>query len=99
MGRRALWLLLVACAAAPARMPDCRVLVSEISGKSNALYEAQERTMKIDKSSPDAKVRALIETSDGHDTWGTVGVSENLIEASWQALVDGIAYKLKKEYG
>jgi len=28
-----------------------------------------------------------------------VGVSENLIEASWQALVDSIAYKLKKEYG
>lgn len=47
----------------------------------------------------DAKVRVLIETSDGHDTWGTVGVSENLIEASWQALVDSITYKLKKEYG
>jgi 2-isopropylmalate synthase len=47
----------------------------------------------------DAKVRVLIESSDGHDTWGTVGVSENLIEASWQALVDSITYKLKKEYG
>jgi 2-isopropylmalate synthase len=47
----------------------------------------------------DAKVRVLIETSDGHDTWGTVGVSENLIEASWQALVDSITFKLKKEYG
>jgi len=47
----------------------------------------------------DAKVRVLIETSDGHDTWGTVGVSENLIEASWRALVDSITYKLKKEYG
>lgn len=41
----------------------------------------------------------LIESSDGHDTWGTVGVSENLIEASWQALVDSITYKLKKEHG
>jgi 2-isopropylmalate synthase len=41
----------------------------------------------------------LIETTDGHETWGTVGVSENLIEASWQALVDSITYKLKKEYG
>jgi 2-isopropylmalate synthase len=51
------------------------------------------------KGATDAKVRVLIETSDGHDTWGTVGVSENLIEASWQALVDSIAYKLKKEYG
>ena len=43
--------------------------------------------------------RVLIETSDGHETWGTVGVSENLIEASWQALVDSITFKLKKEYG
>jgi 2-isopropylmalate synthase len=51
------------------------------------------------KGATDAKVRVLIETSDGHDTWGTVGVSENLIEASWRALVDSIAYKLKKEYG
>jgi 2-isopropylmalate synthase len=51
------------------------------------------------KGATDAKVRVLIESSDGHDTWGTVGVSENLIEASWQALVDSIAYKLKKEYG
>ena len=47
----------------------------------------------------DAKVRVLIETSDGHDTWGTVGVSDNIIEASWKALVDSITYKLKKEYG
>ena len=39
-----------------------------------------------------AKVRVLIETSDGHDDWGTVGVSENLIEASWRALVDSIEY-------
>ncbi len=51
------------------------------------------------KGATDAKVRVLIESSDGHDTWGTVGVSENLIEASWQALVDSITYKLKKEYG
>jgi len=47
----------------------------------------------------DAKVRVLIESSDGKESWGTVGVSENLIEASWQALVDSITYKLKKEYG
>jgi 2-isopropylmalate synthase len=47
----------------------------------------------------DAKVRVLIESSDGLESWGTVGVSENLIDASWQALVDSITYKLKKEYG
>jgi 2-isopropylmalate synthase len=51
------------------------------------------------RDATDARVRVLIETSDGHDTWGTVGVSENIIEASWKALVDSITYKLKKEYG
>lgn len=39
-----------------------------------------------------AKVRVLIESSDRENTWGTVGVSENLIEASWEALVDSIEY-------
>ncbi len=51
------------------------------------------------KGATDAKVRVLIETSDGFESWGTVGVSENLIEASWLALVDSITYKLKKEHG
>jgi 2-isopropylmalate synthase len=51
------------------------------------------------KGGTDAKVRVLIESSDGHETWGTVGVSQNLIEASWLALVDSISYKLRKEYG
>lgn len=41
-----------------------------------------------------AKVRVLIESTDGKHTWGTVGVSENLIEACWSALVDGIEYGL-----
>jgi 2-isopropylmalate synthase len=41
-----------------------------------------------------AKTRVLIESSDGRQTWGTVGVSTNLIEASWEALVDGVEYKL-----
>ncbi len=39
-----------------------------------------------------AKVRVLIQSSDGQSSWGTVGVSENLIEASWEALVDSIEY-------
>ncbi|MBT4136401.1 MAG: citramalate synthase [Candidatus Latescibacteria bacterium] len=41
-----------------------------------------------------AKVRVLIETSDTKHTWSTVGVSENIIEASWIALVDSFTYKL-----
>jgi 2-isopropylmalate synthase len=44
-----------------------------------------------------AKTRVLIESSDGKDTWGTVGVSGNIIEASWEALVDSVEYKLFKE--
>jgi 2-isopropylmalate synthase len=44
-----------------------------------------------------AKVRVIIESRDKDDIWGTVGVSENIIEASWQALVDSVEYKLQKE--
>jgi len=44
-----------------------------------------------------ARVRVLVESKDQHCTWGTVGVSVNIIEASWQALVDSINYKLLKE--
>jgi 2-isopropylmalate synthase len=42
-----------------------------------------------------AKTRVLITSGDGHDTWGTVGVGYNIIEASWLALVDSIEYKLR----
>jgi len=41
-----------------------------------------------------AKVRVLIESSDKVRRWGTVGVSENIIEASWIALIDSLMYKL-----
>ena len=44
-----------------------------------------------------ASVRVLIESGDGKARWGTVGVSHNVIEASWQALVDSIDYKLYKD--
>jgi 2-isopropylmalate synthase len=44
-----------------------------------------------------ARVRVVIESRDGNDVWGTVGVSENIIEASWLALVDSIEYKLFKD--
>src|SRR5579875_1857986 len=43
-----------------------------------------------------ALVRVLIESGDEHERWGTVGVSHNVIEASWQALVDSMDYKLHK---
>jgi 2-isopropylmalate synthase len=44
-----------------------------------------------------ASVRVLIESGDKKDRWGTVGVSHNVIEASWLALCDSIDYKLYKE--
>jgi 2-isopropylmalate synthase len=44
-----------------------------------------------------AQTRVLIESGDKESKWGTVGVSENIIQASWQALVDSIDYKLLKE--
>jgi 2-isopropylmalate synthase len=44
-----------------------------------------------------ATVRVLIESADAHERWGTVGVSHNVIEASWQALVDSFEYKLYKD--
>ncbi len=44
-----------------------------------------------------AKVRVLVESRDRSSQWGTVGVSFNIIEASWQALVDSINYKLMKD--
>lgn len=44
-----------------------------------------------------AKVRVLIESSDGKDRWGTIGVSTNIIEASWLALIDSLMFKLMKD--
>lgn len=41
-----------------------------------------------------AQVRVLIQHSDGHRSWNTVGVSDNILQASWQALADGIRYHL-----
>jgi 2-isopropylmalate synthase len=43
----------------------------------------------------DAVTRVLIDASDGHDTWGTIGVSENVIAASWDALVDSLEYGMQ----
>ena len=47
-----------------------------------------------EKQGTGAVVRVLIESTDGVKSWGTIGVSENIIEASWQALEDSIVYGL-----
>jgi len=48
------------------------------------------------ESATAAKVRVLIESTDGKNVWTTIGVSTDIIEASWKALVDSIEYKLSK---
>src|SRR5580704_8720295 len=45
-----------------------------------------------------ARVRVLIESTDGRKRWSTVGLSANVVEASWQALVDSVEYKLHKDH-
>ena len=45
-----------------------------------------------------ARVRVLIQSQDAQSSWWTMGVSENIIEASWQALVDSVEYKLLKDH-
>jgi 2-isopropylmalate synthase len=44
-----------------------------------------------------ARVKVLLDSRDGKEVWSTIGVSENIIEASWQALADSIQYKLSKD--
>jgi 2-isopropylmalate synthase len=44
-----------------------------------------------------AVTRVLLDSSDGHDSWGSIGVSENIIEASWEALVDSLEYAFQGE--
>jgi 2-isopropylmalate synthase len=44
-----------------------------------------------------AKVRVFIESRDHEDIWSTIGVSEDIIEASWHALADSFHYKLARE--
>ncbi len=50
-----------------------------------------------EKSGTAASVRVLVQSEDGTDSWWTVGVSENIIEASWMALRDSIEYKFVKD--
>lgn len=59
------------------------------------LIDYKVRVLSADEGTATG-VRVLIETTDGVDTWGTVGVHANIIEASWQALVDAIIYGLVK---
>ena len=57
------------------------------------LYDYRVRILDPEEHTA-AKTRVLIESGDGHQNWSTIGVSENIIEASWEALVDSVEYKL-----
>ncbi len=57
------------------------------------LLDYKVRVLSANKGT-ESKVRVLIESGDHKDKWGTVGVSENIMEASWQALADSMEYKL-----
>ncbi|NLO99949.1 MAG: citramalate synthase [Clostridiaceae bacterium] len=64
----------------------------------SCVYLTDFKVRVIDsQSATAAKVRVLIESTDGETSWTTVGVSTDIIEASWIALVDSIEYKLLKE--
>lgn len=43
-----------------------------------------------------ATTRVLLDSSDGTDTWGAIGVSDNIIEASWEALIDSLTYGVRR---
>ena len=82
-----------------------------VNALDNALRKAlipfypQLKTMRLSdfkvrvldqKSGTAAKVRVFVESTDETGSWTTVGISENIIEASWKALVDSVEYKLLK---
>jgi 2-isopropylmalate synthase len=50
-----------------------------------------------EKQGTAARVRVLVQSQDKEGSWWTMGVSENIIDASWQALVDSVEYKLLKD--
>lgn len=49
------------------------------------------------KDATGAQVRVLVDSKDQNEEWGTIGVSSDIIEASWQALTDSISYKMMKD--
>ena len=62
------------------------------------LVDYKVRVLNSDAATA-ATTRVIIESKDSEERWGTVGVSENVVEASWIALCDSIEYKLSKAFG
>ena len=64
--------------------------------KDVKLVDYKVRVLDSDQATA-AKVRVLIESADQHETWTTVGVSTDIIDASWRAMLDAIEYKLMRD--
>lgn len=74
-----------------------RKALNEVYPAINEIHLTDYKVRVLDGSEATAaRVRVLIETADGSEKWSTVGVSENIIEASFQALADSINYMLLK---
>ena len=74
-----------------------RMAITEFYPEIGNIELTDYKVRVLDESQgTDAVTRVLIESSDGQGSWGTVGVSENIIEASWDALVDSIEYGLRE---
>lgn len=61
------------------------------------LVDYKVRVISSNLSGTASLVRVLIYSADGQTRWGTVGVSANIVEASWKALVDSVDYKLTSD--
>jgi len=62
-----------------------------------SLSDYKVRILDGKESATAAITRVIIESTDGKSTWSTVGVSKDIIEASFKALIDSVEYKLFKE--
>jgi 2-isopropylmalate synthase len=75
-----------------------RLALSKFYPKLSEMHLSDYKVRVLNsKEGAGAKVRVLIESQDKTDSWTTIGVHENIIEASWEALADSIEYKLLKD--
>ncbi|WP_158735236.1 citramalate synthase [Alteribacillus sp. YIM 98480] len=75
-----------------------RKAIGEFYPLVHEMYLSDYKVRVLDEAEATAStVRVLIESSDGKETWSTIGVSANIIEASWHALVDSIRYYFMKQ--
>jgi 2-isopropylmalate synthase len=77
-----------------------RALRKALEGRVPELAEIDLVNFKVrildETKGTDAVTRVLLESSDGHETWGAIGVHENVIEASWEALLDSLEHGVRR---